>query len=50
MNTIAEPIRVNSFSELKEGDKIWSINSNGTPYMLEFVKPLRTKIQSVKVR
>lgn len=29
MSTIAEPIRVNSFSELKEGDKIWSIKCTG---------------------
>ena len=40
MSTIAEPIRVNSFSELKEGDKIWSINSNGVFEIIEFVKTL----------
>lgn len=34
MSTIAEPIRVNSFSELKPGEKIWSINSNGHPICL----------------
>ena len=49
MNTIAEPIRVNSFSELKEGDKIWSINSNGAPYMLEFVKPLKTPVDEYAI-
>ena len=44
MNTIAEPIRVNSFNELKEGDKIWSIRNDGTPIMLEFVKPLKAPV------
>lgn len=38
MSTIAEPIRVNSFSELKEGDKIWSISCNGRFEIIEFVK------------
>ena len=49
MNTNAEPIRVNAFSELKEGDKIWSINSNGAPYMLEFVKPLKTPVDEYAI-
>ena len=40
MSTIAEPIRVNSFSELKAGEKIWSINRNGSFEILEFVKIL----------
>ena len=40
MSTIAEPIRVNSFSELKPGEKIWSINRNGSFEILEFVKTI----------
>ena len=38
MGTIAEPIRVNSFSELKPGEKIWSIKRFGLFEILEFVK------------
>ena len=39
MNTIiAAPIRVNSFSELKPGEKIWSISRNGRFEIIEFVK------------
>ena len=49
MNTITEPIRVNSFSELKEGDKIWSIRNDGTPYMLEFVKPLEAPVDEYAI-
>ena len=40
MSTIAEPIRVNSFSELKAGEKIWTIRRNGTFEILEFVKTI----------
>lgn len=40
MSMIAEPIRVNSFSELKAGEKIWSINRNGSFEILEFVKTI----------
>ena len=49
MNTIAEPIRVHSFSDLKPGEKIWSINSNGAPYMLEFVKPLEAPVDGYAI-
>lgn len=49
MSTIAEPIRVHSFSDLKPGEKIWSINSNGAPYMLEFVKPLEAPVDGYAI-
>lgn len=40
MSTLAEPIRVNAFDDLKPGEKIWSIRRNGTFEILEFVKIL----------
>lgn len=40
MSTIAEPIRVNSFDELKPGEKIWSINRNGSFEIIEFVNTI----------
>lgn len=49
MNTIAEPIRVNSFSELKEGDKIWSINRNGIFEIIEFIKTLDAPVEGYAI-
>ena len=49
MNTIAEPIRVNSFSELKEGDKIWSIKRTGEFEILEFVKTLDAPVEAYSI-
>ena len=49
MNTIATPIRVNSFSELKEGDKIWSINRNGVFEIIEFVKTLDAPVEGYAI-
>ena len=49
MSTIAEPIRVNSFSELKEGDKIWSINGNGAFEIIQFVKLLDASVQGYAI-
>lgn len=49
MNTIAELIRVNSFSELKEGDKIWSIKRTGEFEILEFVKTLDAPVEEYSI-
>ena len=49
MGTIAEPIRVNSFSELKEGDKIWSIKGNGAFEIIQFVKLLDASVQEYAI-
>ena len=49
MSTIAEPIRVNSFSELKEGDKIWSIKRTGEFEILEFVKTLDAPVETYSI-
>lgn len=49
MSTIAEPIRVNSFSELKEGDKIWSIKCTGEFEILEFVKTLDAPVEAYSI-
>lgn len=38
MNIIAAPIRINSFTELIPGQKIWSISRNGKFEIIEFVK------------
>ena len=49
MSTIAEPIRVNLFSELKEGDKIWSIKRTGEFEILEFVKTLDAPVETYSI-
>lgn len=49
MSTIAEPIRVNSFDELKPGEKIWSINRNGSFEILEFVKTIGESFENYAI-
>lgn len=49
MSTITEPIRVNSFSELKAGEKIWSINRNGSFEILEFVKTIDATLEKYSI-
>lgn len=49
MSTIAEPIRVNSFDELKPGEKIWSINRNGSFEILEFVKTIEATFENYAI-
>lgn len=49
MSTIAEPIRVNSFSELKAGEKIWSIRRDGSFEILEFVNTIDATLEKYSI-
>lgn len=49
MSAITEPIRVNSFSELKKGQKIWSINRNGMFEIIEFVMTIDSTLEKYSI-